>query len=686
MSDETAKSQPPPAAGAPRRSVMDRELEEYRNLLQPPAQFRNGFTWVTVAGAFFCGLVMFPGAIYLGLLSGFGMSGAGTWVTVIVFSEITRRALRSMSKEEMVILLSVAAGMIGGNALIPGGPFGDLIWRQYLLASDAVKDAGLYGKFPTWWAPPPDSPALVERTFLHSHWLVPVAFMLFMTVIGFIKTYTLGYALFRLTSDVEKLPFPMAPVAATGVMALAEDEAGKKSDRWTVFSLGSVIGLAFGVISVGVPAVTSAFFAKPIIVLPIPWFDLCRVTEKILPATPTGIIFDLGLIFVGFVIPFWAVVGSALSVLLTFVLNPLLYHAGVLTSWAPGMDTINSQIANNVDFYFSAGLGMAIGVAVCSIYQTVRQLIRSVRQVRAERAAAPPGGARRSLWEVPPGRGDWSLKLCFVGYVVAAGAVVAVAKMLVPQFSLFFLIVFAFVYTPLTSYLNARISGIAGTFIAIPFVREAFILLSRVPGVAVWLVPIPADNFGGMAQNFRQIELTGVRFTSYIKAWLLTTPLLFILSFVFWSFLWKDSPIPSDLYPYAQKMWDLSARNTMIMWSATTGAPGVQTLFQRSFHPEFLAAGFGFATLMFAGLSAFNLPTMMIYGMARGLGSIPHGLILELIGALVGRFYFQRKFGRQRFLQAAPVLLAGYAVGTGLVGMMAVAIRLIASAVTSTPF
>lgn len=663
--------------------AIDEELALYRDLVEVPDTYENGFTWKSVVGALFCGLLMFPGAIYLGLLSGMGMNAAATWVTVIVFSEISRRALKAMTKQEMVILLMVAGAMIGGSAVVPGGPFGHLIWRQYLVQSDAVKDAGLYGQFPSWFAPSPDSEAITGRTFLHSDWAVPIALMLFMTVIGFIKTWTLGYGLFRLTSDIEKLPFPMAPVGAQGCTALAEGEKGERSWRWTAFSIGTVLGLAFGVIHVGVPAVTSAFLEKPIMIIPIPWFDLTPVTQTVLPATATGIIIDLGLILLGFVIPFWAVVGSAFSVAVTFVLNPILHRVGVLTTWRPGMDTINTQISNQIDFYFSANLGIALGIAACSVFQTIRQLRLSIRDARRKRRE--DGGG--SLLDTPEGRGDWSIKLCIVGYFFAAGAMVFLCKALVPSFPTFFLILFAFVYTPLQSYLNARINGIAGQHIAIPFVREAFILLSGARGVNPWLAPIPVENYGGMPQQLRTLELTGTKITSQVKAWCLTTPLVFILSFVFWSFLWNDSPIPSDLYPYAQKIWDLRAKSTMIMWTATTGTEGAVTLFQRSFHPEFIGVGFAFSTIMFSALSFFGLPTMLVYGMARGLGEgLPHGLMLELLGALIARWYFHKKFGKKRFLQIAPILLAGYFVGTGLIGMGSVAIRLINSAISQAPF
>ena len=105
----------------PGHLVIDEELNTYRNLLDQPTSFSHGFGWTTVVGAVFCGLCMFPGAIYLGLLSGLGMGSAAQWVTVIIFSEITRRSLKAMSRQEMVVLLMVAGAMIGGTAMMPRG-------------------------------------------------------------------------------------------------------------------------------------------------------------------------------------------------------------------------------------------------------------------------------------------------------------------------------------------------------------------------------------------------------------------------------------------------------------------------------------------------------------------------------------------------------------------------------------
>ena len=51
-------------------SKNDIELERYRTLLEPQTEFKSGFGWTTVAGILFCGLIMLPGSIYLGLMTG----------------------------------------------------------------------------------------------------------------------------------------------------------------------------------------------------------------------------------------------------------------------------------------------------------------------------------------------------------------------------------------------------------------------------------------------------------------------------------------------------------------------------------------------------------------------------------------------------------------------------------------
>ena len=57
-------------------------------------------------------------------------------------------------------------------------------------------------------------------------------------------------------------------------------------------------------------------------------------------------------------------------------------------------------------------------------------------------------------------------------------------------------------------------------------------------------------------------------------------------------------------------------------------------------------------------------------------------MIFTLIGALVGRFYFEKRFGREKWRQYAPVLAAGYFCGVGLISAGSVAIGMISKSVS----
>ncbi len=692
-------------AQKPKLSLGDAELAQYRNLLETPTEFKDGFGWSTVAGVIFCGLIMMPGSIYLGLMTGGGMGAAAQWVTVILFAEIMRRSMKNPSKQELVVLLWAAGAMAGGGA------FAGFVFRAFFVTSDAVRDAGLRGAFPTWWSPSPDSPAIVSRNLFHPDWLVPIGLLAAMTVIGFINKWTLGYFFFRLTSDIEQLPFPMAPISAQGAMAMAEaDEPAKpaneedlvaqkpglrkKSDRWRLFTLGVFFGVLFGALQVGVPAITGLLFDKPIFILPQPWFDATNITQGVLPATPTGLVIDPGIILIGMIIPFWAVIGTTIAIVATMVFNPVLHHYGVLTRWQPGMDTINTSFANGVDFWISFGIGTGLGIAAVSIFQTIRDVRKRLAENRSRKNTLSTE-KRKDLWATPKkGRGDFPLWISLVGYVLASTATIILCHYLLPPNTTLrvFLVIFAFIYNPFISYVNARLLGISGQSVDIPFVRETAFIFSGAKGVGIWLAPIPIENYGGMAQQFRVNELTGVNFMSLLKTDLVVIPTSFILSFVFWGFIWASDPIPSSAFPAAQVQWTLQSKNMALLYSSTYSQPGQRAAdikdsqFMQAIHPTVIGTGFSVTIVAFAVLNMFGLPVMLVYGMIRGCGGMPHTIIFELAGALIGRYYFGKKFGADNFLRMVPTICAGYFTGVGLIGMSTIAMRFIQSAISSAPF
>ena len=657
--------------------MAQQQLSEYRDLMTVPEHFEDGFDIKTVAGALFVGLVMLPGSIYLGLLAGQGMGPAAVWVTVILFSEVMRRSFSALKRQEIYLLYYIAGGLtvMVGFALA-GGPFAGLIWNQYLVQNPDAASLGVAQEIPRWAVPPPGSEALIKRTFIHSDWFYPILLLVVHQVLSRMSWFGMGYLLFRITSDVEGLPFPMAPVAAAGAVALAEtDEEKGRSWRWNVFSIGAAIGLLFGSIYIGIPSLTGAMFAKPLSLLPIPWIDLTRSTEGMLPATPTGITCDLGSVFVGFVLPFWVVVGGFFAVVTTLILNPVLQSAGVLHSWRPGMDTITTQFVNGLDFWLSVGIGVAFAVAIIGVWNVVTSLARARRETSVS--------GRRLTDARRKERGDIPVWVAIGLYVVSTLAYLMICAKLVNGFQLIFFALYGFLYAPVVSYVNARMIGMTGQFFGIPFAREGAFILSGAQGAAIWFAPIPADNFGGYAQSFREIELTGTRFRGIVKAELLMLPVGIICSFIFWQYVWRMAPIPSQSYPFAMQFWRLAALN-QLMWISSTsgGAP----LFAQAINLAYIAGGLGFGVIAYGLLSWLSLPILLVYGFIRGMGQLPHFSIPEIIGAMLGRYWLTRRFGRKNWEQYSPVLFAGYLCGVGLIGTVGIAITLIGKSVRALPF
>ena len=116
---------------------IDKELEEFRRVMEVPSTFEEGFRWSSLLGALFVALLMVPGAIYMGLLAGQGSIGAASqWVTVILFIEVARRAHRHLNKSEIFVLFFMAGAAMGM-------PFHGLLWNQFFINSDAAAANGI---------------------------------------------------------------------------------------------------------------------------------------------------------------------------------------------------------------------------------------------------------------------------------------------------------------------------------------------------------------------------------------------------------------------------------------------------------------------------------------------------------------------------------------------------------------
>lgn len=630
--------------------------------------YQDGFTLRTIIGAVFVGLIMMPGSIYLLLVAGQGLGPAAEWVTIIFFAEIARRAFTTLKRQEVFLLYYVAAGLAGG------GIFVELIRNQYLVQFPQAIDIGIADLVPGWAVPGRTSSGITSRSLLNAAWLTPIGLLIFRHLLGRMGWFGLSYTLFRLTSDVERLPFPLAPIAAAGATALAETTTKETSWRWAVFSTGAMAGIAFGAIYVGVPAVTGAALSEPLQIIPIPFIDLTANTQSILPGALAGLSLDLTLVLWGMALPFPVVVGTAIGAVLTSVFgNTVLYHFGFLPHWRPGMGLIPTKLVTDFDVWMSVGIGLAFAVGAIG----VSRAIRAIRQ-----ASRLPGTARST---VPVDRGDIPIAVGIGLFLVAMTGFIALCHYLVPDFPLWMLVVFGLIWTPFNSYVSARMVGLAGTPLVFPYVREASFVLSRYnKGVDIWFAPVPLFDFGPSTQLFRELELTKTKLSSLIKAELLILPLALVCSLFYWGFFWYVEPIPSTAYPYAAKIWPLETTYRVLFMTATL-SDGANWLVE-ALKPTLIVAGFALGIGGYSTIALLGLSDLLFYGFAAGVGGWPHLAIPQLVGALIGRYYFRKKYGDAVWQSYVPVLCAGFACGMGLSLMLAVGFVFITRAVSALPF
>ncbi|NOZ63746.1 MAG: peptide transporter, partial [Caldiserica bacterium] len=478
---------------------------------------------------------------------------------------------------------------------------------------------------------------------------------------------------YKLTADIERLPFPMAPVAAEGATALAESSAKKETWRWRVFSISAMIGIIFGLFYVVIPTFTGLVMAKPFMLFPIPWVDATSDLGARLPAAIFGWGTDLTWIFVGFLLPFWVVLGTFLgSFLANTVMNPIFYKLGIIRSWRPGMTVIPAKVATTMDIWISVTIGLGIVVALVGIWKVIKTFMK------------PP--AQRKIRKSPAGRGDFPIWLSLAVWLFSTTAYIVICHILVPSFPLWIFIIFGFVLTPLLSFVSARMFGITGvaTGISFPMVREGTFILSGYKGAGIWFAPVPYFNHGWVTQRFEELSLTHTRFPSWVKAEFTALGIMLVASFLFWQIIWRMGPIPSSTYPFVQKMWPMSAIFKSL-WATATLEGGAKWML-KAISPSYILLSSGVGIVLYSVFAVFRIPVSLFYGLVGGVAIFPHFALPMFVGALLGRYFFARRIGKETWRKYTPIILAGYSCGMGLVGMASIALALIAKTVTSLIF
>lgn len=662
----------------------DKELREYRDVMKPPEvdSFEDGFNWKAVAGAVFLGFIVNPATDYLELVIGgdANIGGAMKWVLVIFFAEIAKRSFTKLKTQELYVLHYMV-----GAAL--ADPFSGYLFKQFMATSEYIQGLGLTD-LPAWAFPSAEAIEAAGRTLMTRAWLPVIAITIFGMVVSRIDNYGLGYVLYRLASDVEKLPFPFAPMRAAGIVALAEGRDDTSKWRQRCFAIGGMIGVVWGIVYLCVPMITEVLMPKRVELIPLIFIDFTPQFGQLLPAVPFNLVLNLGAFLSGMIVPWWGVVGSFVGLMITWVANPVLHHHGVLSTWQPDMSFIDTVFVNNIDFYLSFGIGLTLAVALSRIVITLstslkRKVIKSTDDELTHRQSAWSG--MREGWRIlitnNKARGDFSIFGAIAIYLCSTASWILLGAYLVPGYPWMILTFYALAYTPLISYATAKLEGVCGQSVNIPYLKELTILLTGHKGADIWFAPMPIQNLGSETVGFRVLELTGTKIISQVKTLILTVPIVIVASFMTSEILWRMAPIPSSAYPFTERMWELQLRQRAIMLTSTLEG-GSQ--FLEAIHFEYAGWGLFSGTVLFATLSMLGLPIMLIFGAVWGLNqSNPGALFCTMAGACAAKFYFKRIY-RDMWLKYMMVVMAGFGCGMGVTSMISMAFNVISRMLSPT--
>jgi hypothetical protein len=656
----------------------DAELREFRQLMPAPDRWEDAFGLKAMIGGVFVGLIMTPASMYMQLVVGQDIGSAAQWVTIILFIEVARRAFTQLSRPEIYVLYYMA-----GASLVTGS---GLLWNQFIVQSDAFRQFGLADKIPAWVAPS-SMDVLGTRSFFHPRWVTPIALMALGMFLQRVDHFGLGYVMYRLTSDVEKLPFPMAPVAAQGVTALADASGGQETWRWRVFSFGAMLGMAFAVVYLALPAITGAFLSEPISVFPLPFKDLTSNTEDLLPAMPVMLSFNLGLMIAGMVLPFSAMVGGFVGLVITIVANPILYKTGVLRTGSRRRRDLDAQreLPRFLPFVWPWTDGRDRGDRRHSRRE---QRHSKGRGEPCRLASAVPTAARaRRLLDLG---GSWRVRLLHDGvdpYRVSAPAERARARPGQRRHAradrrtlLLRLRLHADLQLRRGPHGRDRRHDRAGAVRArghlhphrLPRRRDLVRTVSRVqlrPADAL----LPHDRAHRHEDHLDDQE-RAVHLPDRARDDGNLQPVHL-----------ADRAVPSSAFPNAEKMWELWAYRSALIYSSTMPG-GEHGPFFEAFQPMIIVIGLLVALALYGGLSWLGLPVLMVYGIIRGLDQATPDVILpQFIGALLGRYYFAKRFG-ENWPQYRVVFFAGYGCGVGLIMMLSLGVVFLSKSVFQSPY
>ncbi|GAG31241.1 unnamed protein product, partial [marine sediment metagenome] len=211
--------------------------------------------------------------------------------------------------------------------------------------------------------------------------------------------------------------------------------------------------------------------------------------------------------------------------------------------------------------------------------------------------------------------------------------------------------------------------------------------------IDIWFAPWPiALGAAGWVQNFKTAELTGCTPRSLIKAKLMAYPVGMLANLLFISIFWSIAPIPSAQYPYTTVILPVWANQFCIWISASLSfsgvaeiSPATEAIIRQIFNVRWMLTTAAIFTGVFVLGKVWPRVRLSLIGLAVGMVMpIPFAMSL-LIGGLLAQ-WVRHRAGAEWFARNRNIIVAGLAVGEGVVIGLLAAIAALRSSLIALPY
>lgn len=639
-------------------------------------KFRKGFTWRAFLGILYAALVLGAVSVYTQLYFGLVILNALLYITLITISELSRYTASPMTKQELFIVYSVVSSLVPGIIYY----FAMILNNAYLRASplafkfrEPATGLPIPYAIPDWLAPPPGAEILVKRSFLNSEWAIPLTLAIGVAVLVTLAEISIGLLAAQLFVEVERLPFPTAPIAVRTIVNLAEREPM----RTRAFAVSALLSIGYYFFLFLVPSVAVRVTGVAAMYVA-PFFDVTYWLERVLPGAAFGITSNLIPYVTGFLIPKHIIISMIIGSFATYIIGN---HITLITpfeafsewqrEWAPTMSMYLVVARSTLWIWSPFILGASMGAAALILISSYRFFVEAFKSLLM--------GVRGES------RAGFSPRLLLAMYFGSSTCLFLLTKMLVPEFPLPLLLIISVFLPFLVNLTSSRIIAETGGSLVIPTVhiRTLLIIASGYNRIAGWLVPLYTGGGGIWGATFASASDFVYKYRvaydvetdprDFVKAYVTSIFLILASSLLFMELFWKMAPIPSYIF-----------RSTMYTFpTSVIQRSFLMTQVFRIYKPTLILSGAALIIVLGVALKLLNVRAISIFGLLMGFTIDPATAFAFFVGWLIGRLMGRVVKGWEMYRSDVA---AGSIAGAGLAMALFAILNMMASAVWSKPY